>query len=213
MRRSAAEVVGIMRKANLRIFRTGDFVLMTGLAGPAAVKALSRLADEDLVVRLRRGLWASRLAENLNPYEMVPHLTAPWPAYVSLHTVLSDAGVIEEIPHVIYAVTSGRPAVYRNSLGQVHVHHLPARLIWGYSMRPVGRGTYPAADKEKAFLDLVYLALSPRSPLELPHKRGRAWKLDRNRLRAYAERFEHPPLTGFLKDTGLLRRSSRSQPI
>jgi predicted transcriptional regulator of viral defense system len=203
MRRTTSEVLGILRKSGLRIFRTGDIALLTGLSGMAAVKTLGRLAEEKLVVRLRRGIWASLLVDDLNPYEMVPHLTAPWPSYVSLHSVLSDEGVVEEIPHVVYGVTSGRPAVYRTPLGQVHVHHLPANLIWGYAMRFAGRGAYPIADREKAFLDLVYLALSRRSPLELPHRRGRTWGLDRDKLLAYAKRFKHPAMLGCLEKIGL----------
>ncbi len=204
MRRKATEVLGTLRKSGLRIFRTGDAALLTGLHGPAIVKALSRLADQDLTVRLRRGVWASRLNGELNPYEMAPHLTAPWPSYVSLHSVLSDESVIEEVPHVVYAVTSGRPAVYRTPLGQVHVHHLPSRLLWGYYVRHTGNGTYLVADREKAFLDLVYLALSRRSPLKLPQKRGRAWKLDRKKIQIYARRFQHPPLSQYLKKVGLI---------
>jgi predicted transcriptional regulator of viral defense system len=203
MRRTAAEVLGILRKSGLRIFRTGDIALLTSLDGPAMVKALSRLAAQELVVKVRRGIWASRLVGDLNPYEMVPHLTAPWPSYVSLHSILSDEGVVEEVPHVVYAVTSGRPAVYRTPLGQVHVHHLPPRFIWGYSMRSSGRGAYPVADREKAFLDLVYLALSRRSPLQFPHKRGRAWRLDREKIREYAKRFGFPPMFRYLKNIGL----------
>lgn len=194
MRRSSPEVIGILKNSGMRVFRTGDAALLTGLSGAATVKALGRLAEEKLVVRLRRGLWASLFADDLNPYELVPHLTSPWPSYVSLHSVLSDAGVVEEIPHVTYAVTSGRPAVYDTPLGQVRVHHIPAEMMWGYSMRSAGRGSYPVADKEKAFLDLVYLALSPRSPLELPHRRGRAWKVDRNRISAYAMKMGNPSL-------------------
>lgn len=204
MRRSASDVLGTLRKSGLRIFRTGDFALLTGLKGTAAVKALARLEKREWLIKLRRGLWASRLAGDLNPYEMVPHLTSPWPSYVSLHSILSDEGVIEEIPHVAYAVTSGRPAIYRTPLGQIHVHHLPSAMLWGYSMRRSGGGTYPAADREKAFLDLVYLALSRRSPLKLPPKRGRSWKLDRDKLRAYARRFKHPGLSLYLKEAGLI---------
>ena len=52
-------------------------------------------------------------------------------------------------------------------------------------------------------LDLIYLALTPRSPLRLPHKRGRAWDLDKAKLTVYAKRFQHPPLEIWLKTNDL----------
>ena len=59
------------------------------------------------------------------------------------------------------------------------------------------------AEREKAFLDLVYLALTPRSPLRPPHKRGRSWDLDKVKLTAYARRFDYKPLESWLKANDL----------
>ena len=44
-------------------------------------------------------------------------------------------------------------------------------------------------------MDLVYLALIPRSPLELPIKREHKWDLDKEKLKRYAARFKFEPLT------------------
>ncbi len=200
---SSTEIIRLIRKHGLRIFTTADLLALTGLAPDAATHALGRLAAQELLVKLRRGVWASRVGPDINPYEAVPYLRAPWPAYVSLYSALADYGVVAEVPHVIYGVTCAPPKRYATPLGEFRIHHLPAPLFWGYEMRSSGSGGYPMAEKEKAFLDLAYLALTPRCPLELPHKRRRRWDLDASKVRRYAKRFRFGPLTSWLEDEGI----------
>ncbi|MBI5883672.1 MAG: type IV toxin-antitoxin system AbiEi family antitoxin domain-containing protein [Elusimicrobia bacterium] len=197
---AAAALVKLMQRHSLRVFTTADLITISGVAPAAATKALARLAAQDLVVRIKKGVWVSKLAADLNPYEAVPYLRAPWPAYVSLHSVLADRGVVEEIPQVVYGVSAAPPKRLRTAIGEFHIHHLPARLIWGYEVKHQGRASYPAAEPEKAFLDLAYLALIPRCPLAFPAKRGKKWDLDIPKLQRYAKRFEFPPLDSWLKD-------------
>lgn len=209
---TASEIIRILREHDLRIFTTADFITLTGLSDVNSTKTLLRLAAQDLVVRIKRGVWVNKLATSLNPYEAVPYLRAPWPAYVSLHSALADYGVVEEIPHVVYAVTATMPKKYSTPIGQFRFHHLPERLIWGFEVRQTGAGSYPMAEREKAFLDLIYLALTPRSPLRVPHKRGRSWELDKVRLTVYARKFGYPPLTSWLQSQGLWVVGARLSP-
>ncbi len=201
---SAAGLVKLMQKHSLRVFTTTDMAAISGLSPATASKALARLCAQDLAVRLKKGVWVNKLAADLNPYEAVPYLRIPWPAYVSLYSVLADCGVVEDIPQVIYGVSAAPPKFYRTPLGEFHIHHLPDRLIWGYEVRHQGQARYLAAEPEKAFLDLVYLALIPRCPLSFPVKRGRKWALDAQKLRSYAKRFGFPPLSSWLEENRLL---------
>ncbi|MBI3012719.1 MAG: hypothetical protein HYY63_03750 [Elusimicrobia bacterium] len=183
----------------LRIFTTGDALTLTGMAPSAITQALHRLEKGELLGKMKRGVWVNRLAPDLNPFELVPHLRSPWPSYVSLYSALADQGVIEEIPHVVYAVTSASPRNYRTTVGEFHIHHLPEHLMWGYEFKQFKGGSFPIAEPEKAFLDLIYLALIPRSPIGFPHKRGRKWNLDTRKLSQYALRFNYPPLISYLR--------------
>ena len=189
----------------LRLFGTADIITLTGMTPFAASQALRRLAARGLICSMKRGLWANRMTGDVEAFEAVPHLTAPWPSYVSLHSALSRHGLVDEVPQAIYAVSSGRAARYRTPLGQFHIHHLPKHLIWGFKMERNGRASFPLADPEKAFLDLAYLGLIPRSPLGLPYKRDRRWKLDQVRLDQYARRFNYPPLLEYLRKNKLLK--------
>lgn len=196
---SAAALIGVIQRNALRVFTTADILTLTGLAPSAATQALSRLAGEGLVARLKRGVWVNRLAADVDPYEAVPYLRPPWPAYVSLHSALADHGIIEEVPHVVYAVSAALPKRYRTPVGGFHFHHLPERLMTGFEMRRRGRASFPMADAEKALLDLVYLALTPRCPLELPVKRAKRWGLDPAKLKRYEDLYAYPPLSAWLK--------------
>jgi predicted transcriptional regulator of viral defense system len=210
---TATEIIGILRRNNLRVFTTADIITLSGLTDVTTTQHLLRLASQNIIVRIKRGVWVNKLVADLNPYEAVPFLRAPWPAYVSLHSALADYGVVQEIPHVIYAVTSTMPRQYSTAIGEFRFHHLPERLIWGFEVRQTGLGHYPVADREKAFLDLIYLALTPRSPLQLPHKRGRTWELDKAKLSVYAKRFQYTPLESWLKANSLWIPAARYQEV
>ncbi len=210
MSTSAIQLLGILRKHSLRFFTTADVVILSGMKPSAATHTLSRLASQNLITRIKRGIWVNQLADNLHPYEAVAPLASPWPAYVSLYSTLADAGIIEEIPHIIYAVSSNRPGQYHTSLGHFHIHHLPEHLLWGYTIKQVGHARYPIAEPEKAFLDLVYLALVPRSGLGFPNKRQKKWNLKKDKLKKYAARFKFPPLVDYLKRNVLIEDSIKN---
>lgn len=199
----ATSILKIIRDSNLRVFMTSDLVTLAGMNLSAATHALSRLADQQILLRIKRGVWGNQLLSDLHPYEAIPYLHAPWPTYLSLYTVLADHGVLEEVPQVIYSVSSGRSKRYQTPLGDFHFHHLPAHLMWGYEMKKSGLGHYPTADVEKAFLDLVYLASIPSSPLELPFEKGGRWKLDQKKLRTYSYRFQSKSIFRLLQNLNI----------
>jgi predicted transcriptional regulator of viral defense system len=205
MSHSATDLLKLLQENGLRVFSSADVMNLTGMSPAAATQALRRLASRRVLYSMKRGLWANGLVEALEPFEAVPHLTAPWTGYVSLQSALSRHGLVEEIPRTIYAVTAGRSARYATPLGQFNIHHLPKHLIWGFRLEAAGRASYPLAEPEKAFLDLAYLGLIPRSPLGMPYKRDRRWKLDLARLSQYARRFKFPPLLEYLRKQKLFK--------
>lgn len=196
---SALALIQLLQQHRLRIFRTSDVMALGRFSPEAASQALRRMALKGAVTALKKGVWMNQLAAGVDPMEAVPCLSAPWPGYVSLYSALSRQGVIEEVPQAIYAVTAGRPARRRTAVGVFHFHHLPERLIWGYRQEPSGTGSFPLAEPEKAYLDLAYLGLIPRSPLGLPYKRDGNWALQKMKLLSYARRFQYPPLLDYVK--------------
>jgi len=202
---SSAALIKVIQENRLRVFHTSDILSLAGMGHSAATQALRRMAAQGITARIKRGVWINRLADKLNTYEAVQFLREPWPAYVSLYSVLSDSGIVEEIPQVIYGVSSAPAKRYKTVIGEFHIHHLPPRLMWGFETRSIGSGSYLSAEPEKAFLDTVYLALIPSSRIRMPQKRGEKWDLDFGKVKIYALKFAYPPLIPFLKQNNLFK--------
>jgi hypothetical protein len=143
------------------------------------------MARAGLLVPIRRGLWS--LESKVDPFTLPEHLTAPFPAYVSLQSALYAHGMISQIPQVVYVASLTRPQRIKTSVATFSVHRIPPELFGGFQERNGAK----IAEPEKALVDLLYLAnvrsrLFTRLPeLELPRafsrRKASAWV---NRIKA-----------------------------
>jgi len=138
------------------VFRTADVIAALNIDKSHASKLLYRLAQNGHVIRIKRGLWA--LPESLEPLALVPHLTAPFPSYVSLQSALYFHDMISQIPEVIYGVSLARTRIYETPVASFSIHHIPSRFFFGYEKR--GENHVRMASPEKALLDILYLSQS-----------------------------------------------------
>jgi predicted transcriptional regulator of viral defense system len=134
------------------VLTTGDAALHLGLSRSAASRALARLAAAGLVLPVRRGLWSLDL--EIDPLRLPEHLTAPFPAYVSLQTALQRHGMIRQLPHVVYAASLAPTRRIRTRLGDFSVHRLAPTFFGGFVTT---KGGVRLATPEKALLDALYL--------------------------------------------------------
>ena len=136
------------------VFETRDAAALFATTTAATNMILRRLADKGFLVHIARGRWALR--DQASVYTLPEHLSAPDPAYVSLQSALYLHGMIEQVPAVTYAVTTGRNRRFPTPMGHVSLHHLPPKLFFGFELR-VGDGA-KIATPEKALVDLLYLS-------------------------------------------------------
>lgn len=110
---------------------------------------VSRLKRKGVLQRVGQGLYGV-YGKTVIPEQVAGQLY--YPSYLSLKTVLSKVGVINQIPQQVYCVTpnksyrtkiSGTPIVYRQ---------IRKDLFFGYYL---DKGV-PVAYPEKALLDLLY---------------------------------------------------------
>jgi predicted transcriptional regulator of viral defense system len=118
----------------------------------AANKTLTRLAEDGLILPIRRGLWA--LHDPIDPRVLAEYLTAPWPSYVSLHTALYAHGMIEQIPEVIYVASLDRAQTLQTRVGRFAVHHVAPAFFGGFE----DVSGVKLATPEKALLDVLYFS-------------------------------------------------------
>lgn len=136
------------------VFSTADAAIQLGVPNGNASVMLSRLAASRQVIRLRRGIWAIR--DRVDPLALPEYLTAPFPAYVSLHSALYLHGLISQAPAVTYAVSLARTRRYSTPLGTVSIHHVQPSFFFGFEA--AGRAGGRLATPEKALVDFLYLS-------------------------------------------------------
>jgi len=139
---------------NVPVFTTSDAAIQLSIPNANASVVLARLAASSQVIRLRRGVWA--IKDRVDPLALPEYLTAPFPAYVSLHSALYLHGMISQIPAVTYAVSPARTRRYTTPLGTVSIHHVQPSFFFGFEA--AGRAGGRLATPEKALVDFLYLA-------------------------------------------------------
>jgi len=146
------EALRRLDRLGVEAFSTRDAAALLGVTPANAHMILKRLGEKDFLVCLGRGRWA--LARTLQRMLLPEHVAAPYPAYVSLQTALFHHGLIEQVPAVLYAVTTGRTRRVASPVAAVSLHHMPATLFGGFEL--TGEGARMASP-EKALFDLLYL--------------------------------------------------------
>jgi Transcriptional regulator, AbiEi antitoxin len=152
VRLPATQALGRLRRMGKVVLTTSDAALHLGLSPSAATRMLGRLASAGLALRLRHGLWS--LDPAIDPLLVVEHLTAPFPAYVSLLSALSQHGMISQIPHVIYVASLAPTKRITTEVAHYSIHRLAPTFFGGFVTTP---GGVRLATPEKALLDVLYL--------------------------------------------------------
>lgn len=177
------------------------FAASAGEGRPIPVSTLTnwirRAKELDQLRPIQRGLY-------LNAFRQLPGRpedAAAWlrgEAVVSLNTVLGDAGVLNNPVHSVTAVVPldhGHPPPslgrVRTRIATFHFFGLPRAILEAGTeddrLEPPGRHEHARATPEKALLDWLYLAESPRSRRRLPPAHDLDFGLlDTSRLRRLA---------------------------
>jgi len=150
---SASSSLASLRAMGRPLITTRDAAVRLGQTESAASHLLRRLADAGVVRRVRRGLWAVQL--DVDPMQIVPWLTAPYPSYVSLWSALHAHGMLSQIPRETHAVSVGRPRRVTTPLGVVVVHQVAPEVFGGYETSADG---IALATPAKTIFDIAYLA-------------------------------------------------------
>ncbi len=159
----ATEAYSALLQLKRQAITTDEASTVLGIGKIGAIKALTRLAHDGLVFRIKRGLWA--ISGRLDPIALGPYLTAPYPSYVSLWTALNRHDMIDQVPRLTYLVSLGRPRLVKTTIGTYSVHRISPPLFGGFQVQ----GEIQMAEPEKALFDTVYILKASRNrPLRLP---------------------------------------------
>lgn len=166
---------------------TREVAQLAEISIPTASMALSRLAQEGLVTRVKHGAWLVGSAAK-KPAAIVAAAAHPYQAYLSGWSALRHHGRIQQFPEVHFGITLGRPMEFATAGARVRLHRIAPILFTGYEFEAGAEGL--VALPEKAIFDVAYLAAMGRSPVtgQLPEVdlRGLRWSLIQEWVRKVA---------------------------
>ena len=143
--------------------RLTDVVLVNAIATkyrlplPSAQKALSRLADRGLLIRVAKGIYVNSLVRDSGAEDFIKLLRPD--SYVSLESALSHCGLSTQSSVALTCVTTGKPKEFATAAFAITFRTISKRLYWGFIEKQTRYSKYAIAEPEKAVLDWIYLTL------------------------------------------------------
>ncbi len=139
------------------IFTTHEVCALSGRSSSAVVQALNNLAENELVFKIYRGIWAETGKEKVSPYSVAPFLFPKQRAYVSFISAMHLHGMLEQIPQIITLASTVHTKTIHTKLGVFHIHKISPVLFGGFTWYKE-KGDFLIATPEKALIDALYLS-------------------------------------------------------
>jgi predicted transcriptional regulator of viral defense system len=176
------------------VFTTRQITALRGSSLSAASQGLSRMEQRGLVKKVTRGIWCVPDDPRFTPFALVPFLAGGHRAYVSLISALHLHGLIEQIPDIIYVVTTGHTRVRKNSVGTYSYHRVRPLFFAGFDWYR-NRHDFLIATPEKALIDSLYLSSRKGKRFEFFPEIDLEADFDFKRAYEYVDLIEDDPWT------------------
>lgn len=150
-------IMVFVKKLRRPIFTTHELVTLSGKSRPTVTQCLTRLAEQGLLTKITRGLWAEPMNEPLSPFEIIPYLFPRQRVYVSFISALHLHGIVEQIPQVITLASLLHTRILRTKAGVFSIHQIAPAFFDGFDWYK-GDGSFLVAEPEKALVDSLYLS-------------------------------------------------------
>lgn len=184
----SSEAYARLQALHQPVLTNGEIAAAWGTSESATTHALRRLEEDRLVKRLRHGIWAvpREWGGAIDPLDVLPVLTRPYPSYGSMWTALAIHGMIEQIPRSFFGVSLNRARNVTTTIGDFRVHAIHPDLFGG--TRGATGSRAGMATPEKALFDTVYVLAAHRGGhVSLPEL-TLSDDFDRSSLREWIER-------------------------
>jgi predicted transcriptional regulator of viral defense system len=146
-----------IRAIDRPVFTTGEIARLMQTATSVATRVLGTMAGRGEITHAARGGWYQPRDPRFTVYVLVHYLSGANRAYVSLLSALHLHGMIEQIPQVVYAATTGHTKVRTTPAGTFSFHRITPGLFGGFDWYRGGR-EFLIATPEKALVDALYLS-------------------------------------------------------
>ena len=132
------------------IYNFAELSRLSELFASSLRRALHRLTQRGLLIKLSKGLYANSFA--IPSIEEVAGVLYP-PSYISLESALFMHGILEQTPQLVTCVTINKTKTFHTDIGEIAYSHIKSELFSGYQIND----RVPLAMPEKTALDFIYL--------------------------------------------------------
>ena len=157
MMASRVNTAQAIRAVGSSVFTTRQIAALRGSSLSAASQALARMDQRNLVKKVTRGVWCNPDDPGFSVYSLVPLLAGSHRAYVSLISALHLHDLIEQIPQMVFSVTTGHSRLRTTSVGTFSYHRVDPHFFAGFEWYGK-KQDFLIATPEKALVDSLYLS-------------------------------------------------------
>jgi predicted transcriptional regulator of viral defense system len=176
------------------VFTTRQIAAIRGGSLSATSQALARMDKQGLVKKATRGVWCIPDDLRFTLFALVPMLAGTHRAYVSMISALHLHGLIEQIPQIVFAATTGHTRVRQTTLGSYSYHRIHPDFFAGFDWYG-RRQDFLVASPEKALVDTLYLSSRKGKRFRFFPEINRGANIDFERAGEWAERIAHDAWT------------------
>lgn len=139
-------------ESGLSVFSVRDAMVITNTSDQTAMsRALTKLANEKVLLRLRNGIYALPKYDN---FEFGNKLQVP--SYLSMESVLRSGGVIFQYDNLITYASYQTRTIFADNGVVFSYRKLSPQILYN-NMGKINKKGYTVASLERAFLDLCYV--------------------------------------------------------
>lgn len=181
-------------KRKIRIFTFGQFALLFQLSKAQAKYFLKQLVEEELLKRLKKGLYALKTDP---PSEQEVANALYKPSYISFDYALAYYNLIPEMVYEVTSATTKSTRLFTSDTLAFGYYTIKTKAYTGYILKQEGERRFYIAEPEKAVVDYLYVLTLRRRGLlgkRSLNDRLQINSLDKEKIRAYAKLFARSQL-------------------
>lgn len=186
-------------KRKMRIFTFSQFALLFGLSKPQTKYFLDKFVEEELLTRLKRGLYSLR-TDPPSEWEIANALYRP--SYISFDYALAYYNLIPEMVYEVTSATTKPTRLFTTETLAFGYYTIKTEAYAGYTLKQDGERRFYIAEPEKAMVDYLYaLTLGQRGLLgkRTINDRLHIARLNKEKIRMYAKLFAWPQLNALVE--------------
>ena len=149
-KQSKIEIFKKLQSMKKSYFTVADLEKVFDLERRSLYVTLNRWVEEDLLKRLRRGIYVVSGSEG--KIERIANQLY-FPSYISFESALAKFGIMDQIPYTLTFATPKKSKKIILGGKEIQYRQMKKELFFGYKTE----GKILIAEPEKAFLDQVYL--------------------------------------------------------